>query len=371
MAGSEIAMHGPCAEGGAMILNRLKSATCQIAIDYAESGLSVVPLRLDGSKSPAVPSWKEYQTRIASPDEIRSWFDSRLCGIGIVTGAVSGGLEVLDFDQPETFEPWRAATTGIIEWLPTVETAGGGFHTLYRCREICGNTKIAKWEPADSVWFKLNGTRAHCDNRPIKETRIETRGEGGYIVAVGSPASVHASGKCYVQVLGPPLPAVPTISAEERKTLWLAATEFDCGRFVSPKVEQAKRVLRQNLYDVRIPQYRPDGDVTPWDDFDRRASWHDILEPHGWDHLPGGRWRRPGKHDQGCSATVGRNDDGVEILTVFSSNAGVLSAPTSGRANWGPFRAYAALNHGGDGSEAAKALCKLGYGSACRSAGAA
>lgn len=353
----------------------LKSATCQIAIDYADAGVSIIPLRLDGSKSPAVPSWKQYQTRIASPDEIRSWFDYRLCGIGVVTGAISGGLEVLDFDQPETFEPWRAATTGIIEWLPTVETAGGGFHVLYRCREICGNTKIAKWEPAKSPycsqWLQENETRAHCDNQPIKETRIETRGEGGYIVAVGSPAIVHASGKCYVQVLGPPLPTVPTISAEERKALWFAAADFDCGGYVSPKVEQAKRALKQNLYNVRIPEYRPDGDVTPWDDFDRRASWHDILEPHGWQHLSSGKWRRPGKTDQGWSATVGRNGDGVEVLTVFSSNAGVLSSPTSGRVSFGPFRAYAALDHGGDGSEAAKALCKLGYGSASRSAGAA
>jgi len=336
---------------------------CQIALEYAAAGLSVVPLKLDGSKSPAIGSWKEYQSRIATSDEIRGWFNHQLCGIGIVTGAVSNGLEVLDFDQPECFEPWRYLTTGIVEKLTVIETASGGFHVLYRCREICGNTKIAKWEQPDSVSFSESGSRRHCDNLGVKSTRIETRGQGGYIVAVGSPARVHSSGKCYVQVLGPPLPAVPIISPEERRTLWHAAAEFDCGVFVSPKVEQAKRKLRQKHHGARTPERRADGDITPWADFDWRALWNDILEPHGWQHLGNGKWKRPNKEEPGLSAMVGKNEDGIEVLTVFSSNAGALSNATNGIAKWGPFRAYAALNHSGDGSEAAKSLCKLGYGS--------
>jgi len=346
----------------------------QVAKDYIAAGISVIPLRIDRpekKKSPALPSWKQYQQRFATDNELQSWF-ATLRGIGLVTGVVSGGLEVIDFDQPECFEPWRHLTSGIVERLPIVETGSGGFHIIYRCTEICGNTKIAKWESVDSPAFRNSGSRRHCGNHKVKETRIETRGEGGYIVAVGSPREVHPSGNVYAQVLGPPLPyEIPIITPAERKALWLAAAEFDCGTFVSPKVEQAKRLIKKNLYDVKIPESRPDGDVTPWYDFDRRASWRDILEPHGWTELTGNRWRRPNKNDGGLSATVGRNSENVEVLTVFSSNAGVLSPLTGDRASWGPFRAYAALNHGGDGSAAAKELRKRGYGSASRKAGAA
>lgn len=222
----------------------LRNEVCQIALEYAAAGLSIIPLRVDGSKLPSIPVWDEYHDRIATPDEIRGWFNSRLCGIGIVTGAVSGGLEVLDFNQPECFEPWRHLTTGIIERLTVIETASGGFHVLYRCREICGNFKIAKWEAPESLAFMESGSRRHCDNQVVSSTRIETQGQGGYIVAVGSPVSVHPSGKCYAQVLGQPLPTVPAISPTDRRALWHTAAEFDCRINVTARVERMNQENR-------------------------------------------------------------------------------------------------------------------------------
>lgn len=337
------------------------NAQHEIAAEYLAADLSVISVRMDRSKSPAVDSWKEYQTRLPTPDELSRWF-SRPAGIALITGKVSRGLEVLDFDQWETFEPWRHLTTGIVERLPIVETAGGGYHVLYRCRQIAGNTKIASWEPTLSPICKRDGTREFCGGLPIKPTRIETRGEGGYVVAVGSPAAVHQSGRPYAQVLGTPLPEIPEITPEERKTLWQAAAEFDCSNRASAKVAKAKREIKRALYEY-LPKDRPAGDVTPWDDFDRRGSWAEILEPHGWTQAGGDKWRRPGK-DIGISASVGVNRDGLEILTVFTSSDHVLGCGSPGAfANYGKFRAYAALNHGGNGSEAAKELFKLGYGS--------
>jgi len=331
----------------------------EIALEYLASGISVIPVLLDGSKEPSI-KWKQYQNRLPTADEVRRWF-SRPAGIGFVTGAVSGGLEVLDFDQPECFEPWRSMVGGLIERLPTVETASGGFHVLYRCREICGNSKIAKWEPADSPSFLASGSRRSCNGAPVKETRIESRGQGGYIVAPGSPVTVHPLKKPYCQCLGPPLPQIPTITVEERKRLWFAAGEFDCNQRQSLKVERAKREIRRQLRAARIQNEPPASGVTPWDDFDRRGRWDDILEPHGWERVGDSGWRRPGKA-QGLSASVGLNAEGVEILTVFSSNGGALSGAGS-HSSWGKFRAYAVLNCGGDGSQAAKELCRLGYGS--------
>jgi putative DNA primase/helicase len=59
-----------------------RSPQCAIALEYAAAGISVIPVRLDGSKAPAAKSWTEYQERIATPEEIESWFE-RPFGIGL------------------------------------------------------------------------------------------------------------------------------------------------------------------------------------------------------------------------------------------------------------------------------------------------
>ena len=38
-----------------------------------KSGLSVIPIRADGSKAPAI-KWKAFQARIATPEELHKWF---------------------------------------------------------------------------------------------------------------------------------------------------------------------------------------------------------------------------------------------------------------------------------------------------------
>jgi putative DNA primase/helicase len=326
----------------------------QIALDYLAAGVSIVPIRLDGSKASAIP-WKEYQTRRATPAEVMRWF-AMPHGIGIVTGRVSGGLEVIDFDQSELFMPWQSMVAEIVNRLPIVETASGGWHVLYRCSRIFANTKLASWEPADAPSFERSGSRRGCHGMAVKATRVETRGEGGYIVGVGSPAAVHKTRNPYVQVAGPVIPDIPRITPDERARLWKAAASFDCGRPVSQKVQTIKRELLARHYE----HDRPEGEITPWDDFDRRARWDEILTPHGWAQVSESSWRRPGK-SSGTSATVGRNGDGIEVLTVFSSNAGPLSG-AGGRTCWGPFRAFTELNYGGDGREAAKAVRGLGFG---------
>src|SRR5262245_15934517 len=53
---------------------------------YVDAGLSVIPIRLDGSKTPAV-KWKRYQTELPTDDDLASWFNpygESKYGIGIV-----------------------------------------------------------------------------------------------------------------------------------------------------------------------------------------------------------------------------------------------------------------------------------------------
>ena len=40
------------------------------ALEARGLGLSVLPIRADGSKSPTVPSWKEYEKRLYTNEEL-------------------------------------------------------------------------------------------------------------------------------------------------------------------------------------------------------------------------------------------------------------------------------------------------------------
>ena len=106
-----------------------------------------------------------------------------------------------------------------------------------------------------------------------------------------------------------------------------------------------------------------DGETTG-DDYCRRATWGEILEPHGWELVQQAKnvshWRRPGKSDDGISATTGhcRSYAGRDLLFVFSSEAHPFVQNTP----YSKFAAYAFLNHGGNFVPAAIALGEQGYG---------
>ena len=306
---------------------------------YVQAGISVIPLRIDGSKAPATRSWNEYRSRFATDGELRQWF-TKPSGIGIVCGVQSGGLEVLDFDEEadKTILAWeKKLPADLLNRLCVVETGGRGYHIIYRCSVIGGNTKIAMTAEGGVL--------------------IETRGEGGYIVGAGSDGAVHASGRPYVQVRGVPLPEVPAITVDERKALWCAAAALD------ERTDPMAEYVRQRRAEIR-PQLESDTS-TPWGDFDARADWADILEPGGWTSTNGIAWTRPGKQ-LGTSASIVTAKDGTEVLTVFSSAAGVLACDGTGHRTWGKFAAFAELYHGGDRSAAAKAVIAMGYGRAAK-----
>ena len=45
----------------------------RIALQAYDAGLSIIPVRSDGTKKPAV-AWKQYQTVRADRDQVRAWF---------------------------------------------------------------------------------------------------------------------------------------------------------------------------------------------------------------------------------------------------------------------------------------------------------
>lgn len=298
----------------------------EFAQRYVAGGISVIPIRLDGSKSPAVASWKPYQTRIATDEELRTWFLQSDHGIGICCGAVSGGLEVIDFDDGSLFEPWRLLVPDIVAALTIVATPSDGWHVIYRCDQIGGNAKIA------------------MDPRREKKTLIESRGEGGYIVGVGSPATAHPTGKPYRKDAGLHPWMAWRISPGDRTRLWKAARTFNRDEVL---VQQAKRHINRML---RPAVASPTGSPIIVK-FNAKHSIADILQRHGWTSRDGLAWTRPGK-TTGTSATIIQAQDGTELVRIFTSST---SLPTQ---SLNAFELVKQLEHGGDNRAAFKAAAE-------------
>ena len=76
------------------------------ALDALAHGLNVLPPKQDGTKAPDARRWTERQAFLASEDEVRAWYEGTArTGLGLVCGAVSGGLELFEFEG-------RATTAG-------------------------------------------------------------------------------------------------------------------------------------------------------------------------------------------------------------------------------------------------------------------
>lgn len=308
------------------------------ALQAEACGISVVPIRTDGTKHPALSGWHVYQKRRASSMEIERWFASGEPGLAFVTGSVSGNLEALDFDDRRIFDAWLtrvhenptlASLYEQVSWGYLEATPGGGRHLLYRCDTTAGNQKLA--------------SRSHGERR---ETLIETRGEGGLIIVAPSRGRVHPSGRSYTLLRGE-VSSIRTITPHQREMLFEAARFFD----TLPPV--ALRALPPS-------KRRPFGgeSLQPGNLFNQQASWEEVLLPHGWQRVRTisgeGYWRRPGKRGPGISATT--NHHGHDLLYVFSTST--VFACEQG---YTKFRAYAWLNHQGDFSAAARDLARRGY----------
>lgn len=313
------------------------------------AGLCPIPPMEDGSKKP-VGFWKEYQQRRPTTAELDRFYANGPTGVGLVCGEVSGGLELLEFEgravEAGVFEEYcqAAEAIGLDDLLGRIaegfseRSPTGGFHLLYRCGEVSGNTKLAR-RPA---------TETELAESPDDKTKvlIETRGEGGYVITAPSTGSVHPSGLPW-EIVNGGFGSIITITPEERGALFDLARMFD----TMPQPVYAPTPSR--------PPSSQDGS-RPGDDFAARGDWHgDILEPAGYSLVftrgNDEYWRRPNKQGPGHSVVLHLDSD---LLVPFSSST---PFPDLER-GYGKFSAYTWLLHDGNMTLAARALAAAGYG---------
>jgi len=317
-------------------------------LDYAihahTLGLCVIPPQQDGTKRP-FGTWKRYQTRLPTEDEVRAWWSSDRTGFGIICGQVSGGLEMFEFEgravQEGIWDQFLAAcnAAGLEEVLGRVvygyfeQTPSGGFHILWRCTEVEPNLKLAR-RPATPEELATSKDKL----RPL----IETRGEGGFTVLAPSNGTVHPDGKTWTLLEGS-LDTIATITPEERHAILDVARTFDR---TFPDTPPPARV-DDGFHDV------PTGD-RPGDEYEQAHSCDDVLEQHGFIHhhdtADGRHYTRPGKDTRhGSSATVWADN---QRATLFSS---AIDAPIEaiGERNLTAWQLHVFLAHQGDWKTAA------------------
>jgi hypothetical protein len=282
---------------------------------YRESGLSVLPAKRL-AKRPSLPGWKNFQLRIPQERQVVEWFSKPEDAICVVTGQVSGNLEMLDFDRGgDRFEAWKEQIPSELLARLVIETSqSGGKHVIYRCTEpINGNMKLA-------MGFR--------DGAMV--TLIETRGEGGLFLCAPTLGYSLEQGS---------LTEIPVLTPQEREILLETAWS-----------------LNEYLPTADVPadsQFVPEN--RPGDDFNNRGDIRALLIKHGWTLVKKAEnelWRRPGKAN-GWSASLKDKS-----FYVFSGNA----APLEPNRAYSPFAVYAWLEFGGDFEMAARMLRQQGYG---------
>ena len=282
------------------------------ALAYLAAGLSVVPIRRDGSKRASLPHLGSRTSK--------SWPANRRSESGFaaiihpawpsLAAPVSGELECIDFDaEADTIFP---------SWC---DVAGSRVPGLLVRLSIARTPKPRLPCPLPLSRHQIPGNSKLAMDQAGKEVLIETRGEGGYGWPRAARPSATSPGCLYVHHSGPPLEHVQDISIAERYLLIRFAESFNR----SPPPDTPKVECGPGL--------------SPGDDFDQRGpDWPAILEPHGWAavHHRGDvtYWRRPGKNGRGWSATTGActSKAGRALFCVFSSNAAPFPGPEGGRA---------------------------------------
>jgi hypothetical protein len=160
---------------------------------YVAAGLSVIPIRTwskwpddgmleitTGRKSYGGPSeldalWRVYTQAIPTDAELERWFRDSDCGIGIVGGAVSGGLVRLDFEHQACLTTWYSLLAedrdlfAVATALPVVQT-GKGHHVYFRMSDPPGHVVLCAHGTGDEaiVLSETQGEDCYCLAPPTK-----------------------------------------------------------------------------------------------------------------------------------------------------------------------------------------------------------
>jgi hypothetical protein len=298
---------------------------------YINQGISVIPVRdkpqtWQGREYPVKSAypWKRWQTELITPQELLYLMADKYSttGYGLVGGAVSGNLEIIDVDtknwagiEIRLFQDIRTLLPHIWPMLRIHQTPSKGYHIFYRVSDhaIPGNLKLA-WKDG------------------AKEAALESRGEGGYVVA--------SSTMGYIVTHDNP---IPTISWQERCSLIAICEGYN------EKIKVAPVVVSRAQNDFY--------DENPFVSFNNSSAGENVLLDNGWTTCGGNSnflwFTRPGK-TSGVSASFNL---AKRCYYVFTSSTEL--DPSRG---YNPSTLLSLYSHANDKKATFKWLVDNGYG---------
>lgn len=300
----------------------------QNAASYIDAGLEVIPNDPKFKFPKGIPNW---QTVTFTKEDLREYIVDKGYVIGV------RNIEGLDFDNhgspsaKEMISDWanilKESYPDLLEKLLVESTPSGGFHVVWKCEVIEGNTKLAS----------RACTSEELESNPdVKSyTLIETRGKGGQFMVAPSPG---------YKLLRGSWTNLPIITQEERLALIMSAIMLDKmpANLVNPV---QKKILSDPTGDRPGDMYNDDPDlVSQTLPLLLEHGWLVVFEREGIYFL-----RRPGKVE-GISATLNHVAPGV--FYNFSANA----SPFELNSGYSPFAVYTMLKHEGDYNQAIATL---------------
>ena len=219
----------------------------------------------------------------------------------------------------------------LIDTAPIVETGGGGNHLYVRLEfPAPAGRKLA-------ARVLTNGK---------EDLLLETRGQGQYVVAPGSPADTHSSKLPYRLVQGS-LCDIQRISEFEFKKMIKLSESFD----------ERRKKLKRGSHPGKAP--KPNQAIR---DYNERADESELLLEHGYrlqrtDEAGECYWQKPDSSNPGHQMTS--NYQGSGLIYNFSTE----NPPFDEVRSYSKFEALALLKYGGDLKQALAAIKEQSYGS--------
>ena len=178
----------------------------------------------------------------------------------MIAGPVSGHRETWDFDCAETFTAFIAAAdaSGLGDVVQRMRDG-------YEDRTPSGGHRWLVTYPADVEWKdETFARRPGRDGEPKVKTLIEST---TFAILAPSNGRTHPSGGAYMRVSGG-FSTIASYTADERDALIALARSFD--------------QMPRRVFTAPTTTASPVSGTRPGDDYNRRMSWPEILEPQGW-----------------------------------------------------------------------------------------